>query len=284
MIINSEYLYAYISTGDKTALYTLRVMSDDLVQLGYEKRIIRNSHFIQILSNDKDKASRKGRELAEELGVPFKDNADFDLKEIKRQRDALSQEKRLAYEKALEEKAQRERQIVEEQIKNNVFLIGKYAGETPEYVNQENQPYLFWMATNHDANGLLGVSGKIASKFIEDYDITPPDYLGKEGDIIQLKVKINDSFAVQGIYGTQWLFKTRDVETGSSVIFYTTSQKFLDKKVGDVVELSGVVKTHQEDKVGLKNTLLSSIKYIPSAEELAQKNSKKKTKIPKIKP
>lgn len=70
----------FVSTGEKSKMYTLKVYGKVLLSGEY----VAAGKYIQNLSTDKVKAIEKGRELSEAMNLPFNDEVDFDLMEIER--------------------------------------------------------------------------------------------------------------------------------------------------------------------------------------------------------
>ncbi len=281
MILSTDYLYTFVSTGEKTAMYTLKVMCDQLIEINSEglTKVVRNAHYIQNLSNDKDRASQKGQQLSEEMGLEFRDNADFDLNEIRRNREKQSKEEKEAIERAIAEQQAFEVAEFERQIKENLILVGKYKGDTPEEVKEKDMSYLFWMSAQKDAYGPLGVSGKIVDNYLTLNNIHCPDFIGTEGQELKALVNIKGIYPIDGYYGVQYFFKTIEQDTGATLGFYTTSKKLLEKEIGDVIELTGIVKEHRYDKNGIKTTMLSKPKLVPELKVIAEKKPRKAKKL-----
>lgn len=76
-----EKLFTFISTGGKKGFYTLGVWGVHITSAGVQQT---SSVFVQNLSTDKTKAITKAEKLSANLGLPLKDEIDFDLKEIER--------------------------------------------------------------------------------------------------------------------------------------------------------------------------------------------------------
>lgn len=100
MKIEFTAMSTFVSTGDKKKMYTLRVY-------GCTQHGIYSAKYVQNLSIDKQKAVEKGRLLSAEMGLPFNEEIDFDLKEIERKERAKQEEQ------AQEAAQERDREDVE---------------------------------------------------------------------------------------------------------------------------------------------------------------------------
>lgn len=70
----------FVATGEGRKMYTLKAYGKTTIG----GRSVADVQYIQNLSISKDKAIEKGRDISEELGLPFNDEIDFGLNEIER--------------------------------------------------------------------------------------------------------------------------------------------------------------------------------------------------------
>lgn len=243
-IAKSEPKYTFISTGDKTAMYTLRVMCLDTVVMFGESHKVLNHYYIQNLSTDKETAEAKAVEMSEAMGLPFKGNADFDLKEIRRTRDAEAKEKREAIEAA---RVQREKEWAEEREQlesDGVMLIGKYAGQTAAEIAKVDPGYLFWLADQIESGWKMGICAKIAAKYIAETGLEKPGFVGEVGENLTITLTLNRSGWTSGRFPTIRFVCSDDM--GRQIVFFSTAEKFKALRNGDQFTITGLVKEHSE--------------------------------------
>lgn len=260
MIVESKALYAYISTGDKTAMYTLRVMCEDKLVIGGETSFTLNSYYYQNLSNNKQLAEEKAEAFAEAMGIPFKGDANFELNEIKRQRDAMAKEKREALERAYQEKIEKEAAERAERVSEGIILVGKYEGQTVEMVWKNDKGYVWWLASMTNCQGKLGISADIAAKFIADNNIQKPGYVGIVGEELEISLTLRRASWTSGQYPTlMWLCED---EEGHEVVFFSVAKAFKELEDGETFKVKGLVKEQREGWNGNKQTILNKPKMV----------------------
>ena len=260
MIIKSTPLYGFISTGDKTAMYTLRIMEDCLVAGGHEGTAYTAllDYYVKNLSNDKAKAEAAAEEICSDIGVPLKSDASFELNEIKRRKSELIQAEREAIERAQRERQEQSEREYEEGVRGAVFISGKYVGRSPA---EADRGYLFWLADQ----GLSGYKSKydinvqIAQNYIEENNIQKPGFVGVVSEDIELELKLISCFSTRGVY-LSYIFKCETL-AGDQVVFFSTSKKFLALKDGDIFKITGIVREHQIYN-NAKSTLINKPKMV----------------------
>ena len=257
-IANSEAKYTFISTGDKVAMYTLRVMCLDTVQWGAESFKEMNHYYIQNLSNDKDTAESKAVEMSALMGLPFKGNADFELNEIRRVRDAEATAKREASERAYAERVAAWEAEKVEQIQAGVFILGKHTGLTAAEVAATDLGYLFWVAQQTDATGKMAVCVAIAANYIKETGVELPGYVGTVDQPIELTLTLKRVVWTQSQYPT--LMHTAQTPEGNEVIFYSVAQGFKEIEIGQTFTITGTVKEQREGWNGQKQTIINKPK------------------------
>lgn len=255
-------LYTFISTGDKTAMYTLRVMCLCRVQVGEESFTEMRDYYIQNLSNDKATAEAKAAEMSGMMQLPFKGNADFDLNEIRRNRDAQALEQREAAERAHNERLAAWAAERDEQIQAGVFIMGKHTGKTAAEVATDDLGYLFWLAGEIEASGKLGICAKIAADYIESTGIQLPGYVGTVDQPIELTLTLKRAFWTQGQYPT--LMHIATTAQGNEIVFFSVAQGFKEIEIGQQFTITGTVKDQREGWGGTKQTVINKPK-LPKA-------------------
>lgn len=257
-VVESKALYSFISTGDKTAMYTLRIMCLDTVQWGAESFKEMNHYYIQNLSNDKATAEAKAVEMSALMQLPFKGNADFDLNEIRRNRDAQAKEQREAAERAhVERLAALEAERVE-LIQAGVMIMGKHTGKTAAEVAADDLGYLFWLAGEIEASGKLGICAKIAADYIESTGIQLPGYVGEIEQPIELTLTLKRAFWTQSQYPT--LMHIATTPQGNEIVFFSVAQGFKEIEIGQTFTITGTVKEQREGWGGVKQTVINKPK------------------------
>lgn len=229
-------LYTFISTGDKVAMYTLRMMVEVATMNGTYKR----DDFVRILSNDKDKANALAQQLSDDYGIPFKSDASFDLNEIKRRKSEEVEAERI--ERENDERLRIE--IIEREFQNDVkigtFVVGKYTGMTPEEVHKIDVGYLFWLASlknENESKSKIDVNIQIAVNYIEQNNLVAAGHVGNDGETVQVKVKLVSSHVKQGQYKT--IRFNCQGENGEFVAFNSVAKAFTELKSGDIIEVIG---------------------------------------------
>jgi hypothetical protein len=250
-------LYGFISTGDKVALYTLRIMYEVPVRTEFGISWIMEEHYIRNLSNDKDKALEKANLLLSDMGLSLKGDPSFDLNEIKRRSsEALESERDALAKKTAEIKAEAEKVFVEACGKN-VFLVGKHIGFTPEDVYSKDPSYILWLNGMEIESEILNkfdVNVKIAKDFVVKNDIKGPTFVGEVGEKITLNLTLIKSYALIG-YFRSIVFTCKTPEN-NIVKFFSTAKGFLALEDGDSFSVVGTVKSHN-DYSGRKSTSIN---------------------------
>jgi hypothetical protein len=257
-------IYTFISTGEKTALYTLRCMYEVPVVIQGVNRVILKDYHVQNLSNDKAVAEEKAEYLSAQIGVPFKGNAEFDLNEIRRRKSEEVAAQREAVERAIKEAEEKLQAEYVRSMQEGVLLCGKYRGMSPSEV--EDVDYLRWMASQTDLEAPEGlerskwsISCQIAAKWLKEHPVKESEWVGEVGDKINLHLKLCKIYFIQGQWPTI-LYKCI-TEDGDSVVFYTVASGFSNLIVGEWFDVTGTVKKLDEYK-GVKQTVLNRPKLV----------------------
>lgn len=260
-------MYGFISTGDKVAMYTLRVMYTGWEEFGGERFRATRDYYHGNLSTDKNTANIKALEYCKNEGIEFKSDATFDLNEIKRRSheevERLREIERKEREAAFAE--YREKKLAEytEARTSRVLLCGKYQGVAVENVDLG---YVSWCAKQSDDfvsdDGIpsrFGVNIEICKEYLEKTGLGDSKWIGSIGDVVELSLKLQTVKWTKSQFPSVMFVGTDDA--GNEVKFFTTSKKFNDIKAGDTIKVSGVVTSHDEwnDR---KSTLLKKQKLI----------------------
>lgn len=256
MIINSKPLYGFISTGDKTAMYTLRIMESCLVGGPDGGSIMNLDYYVKNLSNNKEKAEAVAAEICEDIGVPLKSDASFELNEIKRRKSEMLAAEREAYEKEIQERQEKIEREFDSSVLESVFLSGKYIGKTPA---EADLGYLFWLAEQgvSGSKSKYDINVQIAQNYIEQNNIQKPGYVGIVGEQIELELKLISCYTTNGRF-LSYVFKSV-TPTGEAVVFFSTSKKFLALKDGDTFKITGLVRS-QDEYNGQNSTVINKPK------------------------
>lgn len=258
-----ELKNVFISTGEKFGFYTLR--GTYLVKICWkgETRIIQKDYFFRNLSTDKAKAETLAQEYAEHYGVPFVGNADFTLEEIQRRKSEEVQEQKERVERLVREAEERAKEEYARVVQEGVFVTGKYLGMTPSEVDVVNRKYLFWAAEQF-IEGLhankFNVNCALAKKYIEENNIQPSDFVGVEGEQIELTLTLREAYWTRGQFPSiQFLCFD---ENGNDVCFFSTAKGFKALKNGEKFSIRGLVKQHYTNWKGEKSTTINKPKMI----------------------
>lgn len=250
--MSEKILYGFISTGDKIAMYTLRLMYEvpvyqkDCEGRGYLAGYTHKDYYVKNLSNDKAKAEAAAEDICKGYGVPFKGNAEFELNEIRRRRSEEVAAYREAAERATREFERRQAEEFERVIREGVILVGKYKGMTAAEIATVDLDYVIWMSTGDLLEGArdpMTVSTRIAKAYLEANPPVIAGHIGVVGEALTAKVVVKSIRGFNGFYGTSWAFSCV-AEGGERISFFTTSKKLLELEEGEEFVLEGVVSEH----------------------------------------
>lgn len=246
MFISFHPKYTFISTGDKTAFYTLREGGDLTVLVNNVYVTYFHTYHIQNLSTDRDTALTKGNEISEHLGLPFKPNADFDLNEIKRRSHEEAEAHRRAEIEAEEARRTEAAELYEAAKTDGLLLVGKYISKTAEEVAEIDPDYLYWMAAEADPEAVrfskFNASALIAKKWADANPLPISEWVGEEGTKVEFEGRLTKTVDINGMYPTTlFRFVTED---GNVIIIYSTAKKMNELEAGDTVKILATVKKH----------------------------------------
>lgn len=240
-------LYTFISTGEKTAMYTLRVMCE----VRHPQGAYLKDYFVRNLSTDKKTANEKAHYFSDEMGVPLKSDATFDLNEIKRRKA-----EEIAADREEQERVERQRiedinMKTVEALECDVFLVGKYTGETPHEVAiaHEDIDYLKWFARQaSDINDgyfdKFNISANIAKNWIDENPQSESEYVGEEGEKRKFKVRINMVRTIDAFRSVTYLFEMND-EEGNIIKTFSKAKGMMNAPKKEWITIEATVKKHE---------------------------------------
>lgn len=241
MITDFKPTSMFLSTGEKTAMYTARyagtyigVGSDGLPYSFF------GSSFITNLSTDRQTAIDKIAELADQSGVPYDTTADFDLNEIRR----ISKEEAIERQRQIREHEEAMEREHAENIQKGIFVIGKFTGLTAVEIAEIDEDYLRWMAAHAPSNTPFGVCVALATEWAKNNPEPTSRFVGIAGDKVKLTLKLKAVTYFESQFGTQTLFRFLD-EKGNIILCYSSAKAMRDLDRGDVVTIQATVKKHE---------------------------------------
>jgi len=262
-------LYGFVSTGDKSAMYTMRIMYEVWSQWsGKPVKYLKDVYYINLSTNSSD-ANAKALLYCEELDIPLRGDASFDLNEIKRRKA-----EELAADREKAEAAQRQRdlefeqQIVEAKkvfentVLEGAFQTGKYLGRLVSDVAKVDIQYILWLAEQPITKGIhtkFDINIQIAKDYISNHEVRKPDYVGVIGEEIELELTLVSGYVTQGAFPS--IIWTAQTDDGNIVKFFSVAKGFKTLKDGDRFKVKGTVKDHSEYR-NQKNTLLNRPKIV----------------------
>jgi len=240
-----------IRYGREAKMYTLwRVVQPT------DKNERYSEHYCYNLSTDYDTAVSKTKEKAEESGLEFVVDAPENLNEIKRGDDVFRFGK------------YRDKRVSD--IDDDRYLTWVWKGGFVKDGNDwkqiidRNEPICRHAEEVLLNKGVLVVyndrvlTAKRAEELKELTELnSKSDYVGSEGDKLELKVKVEKIIHYDSMYGITWITIMR-TEDGNVVVY---KGKYLDKNEGDEITIKGTVKEHSEYN-GTKQTRLQRVKVV----------------------
>lgn len=252
-----------ISYGAEVKMYTLRVCYQEQrwtrgeggTPIPYVANV---NEYITNLSTDSDKAIAKAKAYAAETGTKLDiSGATMSLTEIFRRNSEEEKANKKAREEAYAKLAEQERVEQEkkdaELVEQAVFFKGKYSGQTPAQVAEVEMSYLEWAVKNMD---------DVHKKIIINADVLPKytdEYVGEEGDAIEIKVTLITAFWTNGMYPTL-MNKCVDSE-GNRINFFSQAKWVKELEDGDTFTIKGTIKSH-DSYCGEKSTIIGRPKLV----------------------
>lgn len=260
--------HLYISTGETTKMFTLRLFTK------YHKHT--TNEYLCNLSIDHAKAVAKAQQISKEMMIPLRESVAAELNEITRM-NAAEREARLARRVAENEELQKQIALEIVQRKAAVeasskFLTGKHEGyemeevfaSDPEYIewicgqDDVQDPTHLWQFTNIKVKSLFGARVAELKKLRDG-----ADYVGAVGDKLLIQVRCVKRIALEQSYGfnSSWADMYLMVDSNQNVFMTVYSGTAWEMKVGDTYQVKGTVKDHVEYK-GTKQTVLTRCKLV----------------------
>lgn len=243
MITDFKPTSMFLSTGEKTAMYTARYAGTyigvDSDGLPYS---FNGSSFITNLSTDRQTAIDKIAEMAAQSGVPYDTTAEFDLNEIRR----ISKEEAIERQRQIREHEEAVEREHAENIQKGIFVIGKFTGLTATEIAEIDEDYLRWMASHTPSNTPFGVCVALATEWAKNNPEPTSQFVGAGyGDKVQLTLKLKAVTYFESQFGTQQtLFRFLD-EKGNIILCYSSAKAMRELDRGDVVTIQATVKKHE---------------------------------------
>jgi hypothetical protein len=243
-------LYTYISTGDKTAMYTLRERVDVVTIHG----TIPKDRFIAILSNSYDKALSKAVELTMSLpySIPLKANQ-FELNDREKLSESISSFKDT---EIVEDYDLIQDKKFEVDVVSGVLLVGKYSNHTIEEVAKNDPDYLYYVSSAWDEpvkHSARAVTYAIIKKWV-DANPKEESFFGVVGEKYVSNVVLKKKSMIQGVYGLSYALNF-ETSTGQRLVTYTTAKKFVELEVGSELSMEFLVHSHDDRSVGKVTTI-----------------------------
>lgn len=262
-------LYGFVSTGDKSAMYTLRIMYEAWSQWGGKPtKYLKDVYYVNLSTNSAD-ANAKALLYCKELGIPLRGDASFDLNEIKRRKaeelaadrekaEAAQRQRDLEFEQQIAEA----RKVFENAVLEGVFQTGKYLGCLASDVAKVDIQYIHWLAEHPISEGIatkFDINIQIAKDYIAKHEVRKPDYVGVVGEEIELELTLVSGYVTHGAFPS--IIWTAQTDDGDIVKFFSVAKGFKELKNGDRFKVKGTVKDHSEYR-NQKSTLLNRPKLV----------------------
>lgn len=252
--------HTFISTGEKTAMYTLReagIYSDGNCMMYMDR-------YIQNLSNDREKAIEKAKSISTEIGIAFRTDGElFALNEIKRMR----KEEREYIERIKKEEQERNdkeiRESFDAEVTDGNFIFGKYVGESPSDVvnNHEDIGYIKWLASQYVEGEIsrFNVNATIAKRWVDENPQPESDFIGEVDTKITVTAKVIVAMNVDSFYGITRMVVLKD-ENENVIKLYSTAKSVYALNIGQELTITGKVKCHTHYRGEKQTTLCGRLK------------------------
>lgn len=263
-------LYTFISTGEKTMMYTLKEMCSVVAYIDGHRVAYNDSFYIQNLSTDKEEANKKANDLSASMGLPFRANAEFDLNEIKRRKAGEAQAEKEARELIKREYQERIAKEFSDKVGEGFMVCGKYTGLTAQQiVDKGDKDYILYCASQAPKDGIQvhqgvwAINCQVAALWLSENPQRESQYVGIEGDTVELSLTLRYSRVCSGQYRT--ILFVCETEDGDLVKFFSTAKGFCALEDGDCFRVKATIKKHEVDYYMTndpKTTLLARPKII----------------------
>ena len=241
----------YISTGEKTAMYTLRVQYMGIDGWGHPAIM---DDYICNLSTDADKALSKAtayvEQNAEGQGVKF---TGFSLDEIKRRAAGVAKAEQEAADAARWEEEENRRVAREaaglQLVTQGKFPFGKYREELFEVAPKSYVKYIAENFVAEEGDKVVEMLLVELKRLYPEAFVEMPKPNGKHVDAwaekekVEFKATVIAAFGYEGYYG--WVDVTKFVKDSGELIVHSGTRNF-DIEEGDIVVMKGTVKAFDE--------------------------------------
>lgn len=272
-IVYHEPLHAFISTGNKTMMYTLRLLHRvEFVSRGangaIESRPGTHAVHVTNLSTNREKAIAKARKMAASWNLELRGDGKFDLEEIRRRSREEVAQQREREERILRDRKEAAEAAFVEDIAKGVMVVGKHQGLTPAEIMQadpiNNRSYLQYFADNYneDAVGPFNASAKLARDWLLANPVAESHYVGRVGDKITVAGTVTNAHWTQGQFPS-YMVKFVSAN-GNKFLMFSSAKGVTALDKGDTIVVTATVKKHEADVYdrGAAVTLLNRPKVI----------------------
>jgi len=247
---NTSNTIYYISTGEQTKMYTLRVRYPEKVFTPEGSFTITRDYYVRNLSIDKEKAEVKAKDIVSRLDGKFVDSTLESLEEIRRRTSEEVEAARLASEKEAQERfEERERQRREDafdKISRKVWPFGQC--HTEAFENAPDSYILYFLSLDSEDDVILQ-SLQEALKNVFPHLIKLPEPNGEYYGEVKKREDFNVTpiarFSFDGFYGTVYIEKFVK-DTGELIVYKGSAPTGLD--LGLPATFKATIKSHEEYK------------------------------------
>lgn len=262
----------YISYGEQTKMYTLRVLEYKEDEKGHVHTL---ESYIKNLSVDPEKAKEKAIQYASlhNIEMVLTECTNKTLDEITRRKsEEIAQERKERIENAQRLKEEESQNLVilfEENFQGSTFTFGKYEGCEFSEIRKSDPKYIKYILGNSKHTLPMEYPKTIVDacinglyNYIQEhgYPADPEEnseYIGVKGDRITIDVVVRNKFSFDTAWCIKTMYKFQDKDDNVFVTFYSGSAWKLD--IGDTATIKGTVDKHQVHE-DIKQTHLKRVK------------------------
>lgn len=244
--MNSENYY--ISTGEQTKMYTLRVRYDELIG----DNLVERDYHVRNLSIDADRAVSKAAALGYKVNHP-----EFELQEIRRRQDEAVLQAKRDHEERLRIRQEEKDQYGIDLVDKGLVPFGKFQGQ--KIVDME-PGYLEWAVQKADSFD-AGVVIKYLAGWIKTntkrVKLSNSVHIGAVKERMKgVKLRLIRTMNFEGFYGTTYIeiFATKK---GNVVVYKGSAPSSL--AVDESATFDFTIKAHEEYR-GVNQTIVQRMK------------------------
>ncbi|URC15210.1 hypothetical protein GD1_86 [Paraglaciecola Antarctic GD virus 1] len=257
-MIDAKDVY-YLSTGEKTMMYTLRVQWYEQAVFEGEVVMLERDSYIQNLSIDYDKAMVKADAMGYLVTTPM-----FDLEEIRRGEDAAKVAFREAQEAQQEQDRIAKEDVLLSYIKDSRFPFGKFRAK--KFVEADTGYVMYWLQSKPEDSVTRSLVTALAASFPKLVALlamkSNGEYFGTPKTRYQkMKGVVTARFCFIGFYGWVTVMKVI-LDTGELVVYKGGGDVSLGDDVpvlGNTITFAGTVKEYSVYQ-GENQTMVQRIK------------------------